>query len=264
MLAGMLFAGGCVSQEKYNELLTMNRKAIDARKAAEHDLEAAKVANHGLQGELDARDRIIAGKNTGIALLEGQNEDLLAQVALLTKKLSTGGDGGIGDINILPGTVNKALAELARANSDLFDYYPKYGMVKIKSDMTFGKGSADVKPDAVVALKKLAEIMNTEAAKPFNIYIAGHTDDMPIKRAATLRDHKSNWHLSSHRAIGVAKILFTANVDSTRMGVLGFSKYHPVEPNAAGNKGNEANRRVEIWLVPPNRFLTDAKVDAAK
>jgi flagellar motor protein MotB len=39
---------------------------------------------------------------------------------------------------------------------------------------------------------------------------------------------------------------------------MGFGEYHPVAPNKPGKKGNQANRRVEIWIVPPGSFLTTA------
>ncbi len=40
------------------------------------------------------------------------------------------------------------------------------------------------------------------------------------------------------------------------VGVLGFGEFHPAAPNAAGNKGNAANRRVELWILPGARLLT--------
>ena len=54
----------------------------------------------------------------------------------------------------------------------------------------------------------------------------------------------------------VEKVLTDAGVDSARVAVMGFGQYQPIEPNAAGNKGNAANRRVEIWLVPKGQFVT--------
>ncbi len=255
MLIGMLVAGGCVSQEEYNKVVTMNRKAVDARKQAEQDLEAARAANQKLESDLAVRDQIIASNKNEIALLDEQNRTLLAENKRLNDLLNKGGPD-VGPTIVLPGALNDALIKLAKENSDLFDYYPEYGMVKIKADMTFDKGSAEVNAGAREALRKLAEIANSPTARPFNIYIAGHTDDIPIKRPETLREHKDNWQLSAHRAIGVAKVLFEANVAPERMGVIGFSKYHPIAPNAPGNKGNPANRRVEIWLVPSDRFLT--------
>ena len=109
---------------------------------------------------------------------------------------------------------------------------------------------------ALAALKKLAEVLNTADAKPFNIYVAGHTDDMPIVRAETKREHPTNWYLSVHRAVAVQTVMAAAGLAQPRAGVMGFSEYHPVATNPPAHKGNQANRRVEIWIVPPDRFLT--------
>jgi hypothetical protein len=46
------------------------------------------------------------------------------------------------------------------------------------------------------------------------------------------------------------KELHEDRIDQERMGAIGFGKYRPVAPNAAGNRGNTLNRRVEIWIVP--------------
>jgi chemotaxis protein MotB len=47
-----------------------------------------------------------------------------------------------------------------------------------------------------------------------------------------------------------------AGLDPERIGAMGFGEYHPVEPNKPNKKGNPKNRRVEIWIIPPDRFLT--------
>jgi len=87
---------------------------------------------------------------------------------------------------------------------------------------------------------------------------------MPIRRPQTKRTHPDNWYLSVHRAVAVQKELARAGLAPARIGTMGFSEYHPVEPNAPGNKGNGANRRVEIWIVPPGRFLTQPTTVAAE
>ena len=140
------------------------------------------------------------------------------------------------------------------------EYLPKYGMIKLKADLTFDKGSAKVKPEAVEALKKLAKIVNSDAAKHFGVYVAGHTDDIPLVKPETIRAHGSNWGLSLHRAGAVVKVLAMAGVSQRRLCAMGFSKYHPIAPNKPGHKGNPLNRRVEIWIVPPDRFLTVSNV----
>ena len=35
-----------------------------------------------------------------------------------------------------------------------------------------------------------------------------------------------------------------------RLSVMGFGQWRPVEPNQPGQRGNPANRRVEIYIVP--------------
>ena len=79
--------------------------------------------------------------------------------------------------------------------------------------------------------------------------IVGHTDNKPIKRQQTRAEHKTNWHLSAHRAISVMNLLSEQQVRLTRMGVMGYGEYHPLADNAT-TEGKAKNRRVEIYLVP--------------
>ena len=153
----------------------------------------------------------------------------------------------------LPAEMNQALKNFASAH-DVLEFLPKYGMVKLKADLTFPSGSATVRDAAAGALSKLVEILNTPVAAKFSAYVAGHTDDQPIRRV--LRRHPDNWYLSVHRAVGVQKALTDAGLAPERIAAMGFGEHHPVAPNKPGKKGNRLNRRVEIWIVPSGRFLT--------
>jgi flagellar motor protein MotB len=42
----------------------------------------------------------------------------------------------------------------------------------------------------------------------------------------------------------------SSGLEPKRLSTRGFGEYRPVAPNAAGNKGNPQNRRVEIFIVP--------------
>ena len=266
VLVGFLAAGsvGCVSQERFNEAVASAERAGEARDKALADLQVVKTENQKLRDDLNAHDATLTGKDKVIANLKQAHENLLADF----KKLESLYQKAVGrtviitgpKISILPLKVDAALRTLVKANPELMDYLPKYGMIKLKADLTFAKGSVSVRPGAVAALGKLAEIVNAGEAKTFHIYVAGHTDDIPLVKPATIRAHKSNWGLSLHRAGAVVKVLAVSGVEQPRMGAMGFSKYHPVAPNKAGNKGNPLNRRVEIWIVPPDRFLTASSV----
>lgn len=92
--------------------------------------------------------------------------------------------------------------------------------------------------------------MNTPEAREFDLVIVGHTDDVPIRRAATRQAHPTNWHLSAHRAISVLNNLSKYGLEQERMAIKGYGEFRPVEPNRPNKGGNPANRRVEIFIVP--------------
>jgi chemotaxis protein MotB len=92
--------------------------------------------------------------------------------------------------------------------------------------------------------------MNSEQGKQFDLLIAGHTDDVPIKKAATRAKHPTNWHLSVHRSISVLNIMTSNGIAPKRVSVRGFGEYRPIAENKAKQGGNVANRRVEVFIVP--------------
>jgi len=258
-LSAMLLATGCVSVEKYNEALAATRRANEKLTVTQNALRDLRKENQKLLTDLQARDGVIGARDKALADLQKShdklNDDFKALYAKYQDELARGKTPTpLGPL--LPAALDKALSEFAAAHPDLVEYLPKYGMVKLKSDLTFAKGSVDIKVATGDALRKFVTIVNTPAAQNFNIYIAGHTDDIPIRKPATRQRHPDNWYLSVHRAVAVEKILSKAGLAPERIGVMGFSEYHPVAANAPGKKGNEANRRVEIWIVPPDRLLT--------
>jgi len=252
---------GCVPKVEYDKAVAAAGRANDELQKSLLEVQSLRAAKKRVEEDLAARDAALAVKDDLIAKLNTGNTDLDKALQDLMEKyrkaLDMKGPRPMGPLKILlPPKVDTALRELAGANDGLMDYLPAYGMVKLKSDPTFDKGSSVVKPDADAALKKLAEILSRPEASTFHIYAAGHTDDIPLRRGDTIDKHGSNWGLSLHRAGAVVKVLALAGVAQERLGAAGFSKYHPVAANAPGNKGNPLNRRVEIWVVPPARFLT--------
>jgi len=147
----------------------------------------------------------------------------------------------------LPAELSTMLEDFA-GREEMVTFDPNRGIVKFRSDLLFKSGSAAVLPAAAEAVKSLCVILNSTQGKEFDVIIAGHTDDQPIKY--TLAQHPTNWHLSAHRAISVLDIMAKSNVDQKRMSVRGFGELRPIAPNKPGKKGNPQNRRVEIYIVP--------------
>ena len=118
--------------------------------------------------------------------------------------------------------------------------------VRMLDKIVFPSGSANILPQGMEVLDKLAEALKNGDQI---IRIEGHTDDTPISEKLKAK-YPSNWELSAARAAAVARYFENKHhVDPKRLESLGFSMYRPVAPNdTPENKGR--NRRVEIVLKP--------------
>jgi len=209
------------------------------------ELEAARLQLEQLKRRLAAAEQSggveVDSLRQRIAALE---EDLAKKEALIKSMQEQ-----LMGVSALPVELSTALEDFAAGN-DMVEYDSERGLVKFKSDLLFERGSDTVTTTAAEAVRTLCGILNTDAAKEFDIIVAGHTDDMRIARPATRAAHPTNRHLSSHRAIAVVRILDDCGLEGKRMSTRGFGEFRPVAPNAPGNKGNAKNRRVEIYIVP--------------
>ncbi len=267
VLVGLLAAGGCVPQGEYDEALSMNMKL-------KRQLEDCQSQLRGIEGErgtfgaslaecqarLDARSREVEVLNDQNRALQGSLEELTARYRELEARLGQAPP----QFGALPTQVNAALQQLASEYPDLVEFDAQRGMLKLKSDLTFAKGSADLNPQATAAIQRFGQILATAEARAFNIYVAGHTDNIPVRQPRTVELYRDNWGLSAARAMSVVRTLGQAGVTPARIAGIGFGDNHPIAPNAPGQKGNEANRRVEIWIVPPSLFLTDTVAAASE
>ncbi len=245
MCAVILAAAGCDCQQM-NDLKAQNR--IQQQRIADleselsmcnADLQQKMQALQGLSGQTGAD---MEAKNAMIAALEADIEKKKALIAKMQTQLMQAGAP-------LPPEMNIMLQEFAQS-SDMIDFDESTGMLKFKSDLLFSPGSDQVNPSAAESLKTLATIMTSAETKQFDVVVVGHTDDVPIKKPSTLKEHPTNWHLSVHRAISVQKLLTQNGIAPERLAVKGYGEYRPVEPNKPNKGGNPANRRVEVFIIP--------------
>jgi chemotaxis protein MotB len=122
------------------------------------------------------------------------------------------------------------------------DVAPDEILVSFKDAIPFASGKADLNPQALPVLEKLAAVAVSRPG--MYLRVNGHTDARPISTA----EFPSNWELSSARASRVARYLIEKSVHPGRIEVHGFA-YH--RPRAANENplGRGANRRVEISLL---------------
>ena len=241
VVACLLLSSGC-SREMQD--LKMRNAALNRRKAdLESQVQAMTLELQQLKIQLaDAEQRsgidvgALQQKITALEVHLGKKDELIARM----REQCLGGAP-------LPMELSTLLEEFAE-KEEMVTFDASTGIVKFKSDLLFKSGSDVVMPAAATAVKALCTILNSKEAAEFDVIIAGHTDDQPIRFAKA--NHPTNWHLSVHRAISVLNIMSASNVAQSRMSVRGFGELRPVVPNDPGNKGNAQNRRVEIYIVP--------------
>lgn len=117
-------------------------------------------------------------------------------------------------------------------------------VITLLTEILFDSGKADIKPEAEQALDDIINVLEEEAITQ-DIAIEGHTDNVPIMLSA----YKSNWELSSARAMSVLYYLEDSGVDPVKMKATGYGEYRPVASNDTA-AGRQKNRRVEIIIVP--------------
>jgi chemotaxis protein MotB len=119
-------------------------------------------------------------------------------------------------------------------------------VITLGSDFYFKPGSAELNDDAK---RVLHLIYKTFADIPNLIRVEGHTDNTPILPGSELsKKFKSNWELSSQRAINVLKYLIDLGIDKRRLSAAAYGDTRPVETNDVP-EGRAYNRRVEIIIL---------------
>ncbi len=114
-------------------------------------------------------------------------------------------------------------------------------VIRVKEQGSFPSGSATLRPSFIPIMDKMREVIQ-EIDGEYSV--EGHTDDVPISTAR----FRSNWELSSARAVSVAHELMQGNqIDPAKFVVKGFGEIRPMAPNTT--EDNRArNRRVEIVI----------------
>ena len=116
--------------------------------------------------------------------------------------------------------------------------------VSVDEKLLFQSGKVDVDPNGKKALLKLCETLKNKSE--FDIFVEGHTDNMPIKTAR----FEDNWDLSVLRATAITRIMtMEGKIDSKKIIPSGRGENYPIDP-ADSKEARAKNRRIEIILAP--------------
>ena len=146
--------------------------------------------------------------------------------------------------------------EIARGEVEI-ETHGREITVRIKEKGSFASGSATLARKYIKVLKRLQSVI---AEKPGVIAVQGHTDNVPIRTSR----FRSNWELSSARAVSVAHALLSGGkLNPGRFVVTGYAETRPLAANDS-NKTRARNRRVEIVLKQGFDAQTQAQVNLLK
>jgi len=114
-------------------------------------------------------------------------------------------------------------------------------IIRVREQGSFPSGSADLRAQFRPVMASVRNVLKDVGGK---VSVEGHTDSVPIAGG----HFRSNWDLSSARALSVAHELFKGSVvNPNRFMVTGYADTKPLVAN--DNADNRArNRRVEIVI----------------
>jgi chemotaxis protein MotB len=248
--------------------------------SAESERDRVKGLYEGLAGANDAAGRATE-LNKALDSEKGVSARALAQIEVLTQQISAlrrqlaaleealdasekrdkESQGRIADLGQ---RLNVALAqrvqELSRYRSEFFGRLrtilgnrPDIRIVGdrfvFQSEVFFDTGQALLLPEGRAELDKLASaLIDLDKQIPSEIAwvlrVDGHTDVRPINSPV----FKSNWELSSARAISVVQYLVSLGVPPQRLVAAGFAEFQPLD-TAQTEEAYKRNRRIELKLT---------------
>ena len=231
VVGAVVIMGGCVSREKYDEIMGLNRQMSDTIQQLTNERDKALAENARLKSELAKMNADLAMGNVDAKRWKDKHD--AAQAAL---------DDALARLKEQPGIDYEALKKWAKEHG--FDLTPE-GAVILPSDIFFDSGKVTLKPGVADQLKGLANVL-AEEYPGTELAIEGHTDSDPIK----VSGWADNWQLASERARAILKVLEKEGVPAGKMHIVGYSMYKPQADNST-KEGKAKNRRVELRIVSP-------------
>ncbi len=242
------------------------RGMVDTQAGASSAADARIAA---LNTQIEDQKQISQRALSQVELLNQQIAALRSQIAALESALNASEDKdkqSQTQIADLGRRLNVALAqrvqELSRYRSDFFGRLrqilgdrPDIRVVGdrfvFQSEVLFATGSADINDQGKQELGKVASAIVDLAKEiptdiPWVLQINGHTDKQPITGSGGR--FKSNWELSSARAISVVEYFISQGIPPDRLVAAGYGEYQPLVDSDTPDAYSQ-NRRIELKLT---------------
>ncbi len=205
-------------------------------KAKESQVSEIKGEIEALKNEIRSKDMQVAELRTAIEGLSKEKSKAIEEKEKAIAEFKKTHDSLVSEMST---EIKKGEIAITQLRDKL--------SVNMVDKVLFDSGSAEVKKEGKLILKRVGDILKKVSDK--QIKVEGHTDNVPISQKLMVK-FPSNWELSSARATNVAKYLQdSAGIDPHLLTVAGYSEYRPIESNDTP-EGRAKNRRIEIVLIP--------------
>jgi outer membrane protein OmpA-like peptidoglycan-associated protein len=177
-----------------------------------------------------------AGIGTVVGLISGDDAVERRQHAMIAAGIGALAGGGVGYY------MDKQEAELRAQLEGTGVSVTRSGehiTLNMPGNVTFATDSSDLSPAFFDVLNSVGTVL--DEYEQTVVEVAGHTD--------STGSEQYNQALSERRADSVARYLQSQGVIQQRLITAGMGELHPVADNGT-SAGRQANRRVEITLVP--------------
>ncbi len=242
-LAAVFVLGGCASTKKMRGVEDENARLEEENRSLRNDLDQSKK-------RIEDKDSALSSLEKDKKTLESDAAKKDEEIVGLRKMLQAQQTQSTQEVEKLKNTYDllvKNLEKEIRNGTIQIEQIKGRLNLTIAEKVFFDTGSAEIKPEGQVVLRKIGEILKTIPEK--NIRVEGHTDSDPIVSPAVKKLYQTNWELGSARATTVVRFLIDeVNVDPFRLSAVSYGQYRP----AASNKnvsGKAKNRRIEIILI---------------
>lgn len=241
-LAGLLSAEGGKGTSAEARVSAITKQLDDQRGLTAQALAQIELLNQ----QINALRKQIAALENSLGNSDKRDKQSQAQISDLGQRLNVALAKRVQELSQYRSTF---FGELKKSLGDRDDIQVVGDRFVFQSEIFFDSGSADLTPVSHSELDKLATALSDlegRIPKDLNwvLRIDGHTDIRPISTST----FRSNWELSSSRAISVVKYLVGKGVPPNRLVAAGFGEFAPL---AAGSSDADLrrNRRIELKLT---------------
>ncbi len=234
-LAGQVTQLGAERGKALAELTEQQRLSAEAK--ATIDRLAANIA--ALQAEL-------ARLNEALEASEAKAKEQNAQIVDLSNKLNRALVSKVEELARYRSEFFGRLREILGNRSDIVIVGDRF---VFQSEVLFASGSAELEPQGLIQIANVADVLKEIGEKipsgiDWILQVDGHTDTRPIRTA----QFRSNWELSSARAIAVVEFLHSRGIPYERLAARGFAEFQPLE-SGSDQASLAKNRRIELKIT---------------